>query len=129
MGIGLLAALLFSTTFVVNRSMQLGGGAWEWTLATLPFWIVLATVGLVRTGAPGGDEVAQSAVVAVIGGVLATTLFFAATASARHDPTRLAAVEATQSGEVVFAAALEVLIVGGIACCALGDRALSRRAR
>jgi hypothetical protein len=31
MGIGLLAALLFSTRFVVNRNIQVAGGAWEWT--------------------------------------------------------------------------------------------------
>jgi hypothetical protein len=57
----------------------------------------------------------------------------------RRDPTRLAAVEATQSGEVVFAAGLEVLLLGtalpspvawagmalivaGIARCAIGGR-------
>jgi drug/metabolite transporter (DMT)-like permease len=109
------------------------------TLASLPFWIVLAAVGLLRTGTPGADQLAQSAVVAVVGGVLATTLFFAATARVRHHPTRLAAVEATQSGEVVFAAGLEVLLLGtalpspvawagmalivaGIARCAIGGR-------
>ena len=49
-------------------------------------------------------QLGQSLVVAVIGGLVATALFFAATARVRRDPTRLAAVEATQSGEVVFAA-------------------------
>src|SRR5690349_21437302 len=29
MGIGLLAALFFSVSFVLNRRMDLGGGAWE----------------------------------------------------------------------------------------------------
>jgi drug/metabolite transporter (DMT)-like permease len=109
------------------------------TIASLPFWLVLATIGLLRTGTPGADQLTQSVVVAVLGGVLATTLFFAATARVRRDPSRLAAVEATQSGEVVFAAGLEVmllgtalpspvawggmaLIVGGIGWSALGDR-------
>ena len=81
------------------------------TVASLPFWIVLSGVGLARTGAPHGDQLAQCAIVAVVGGLLATTLFFAATARVRHHPARLAAVEATQSGEVVFAAGLEVAIL------------------
>jgi drug/metabolite transporter (DMT)-like permease len=109
------------------------------TIASLPFWLIVAAVGLARTGAPAGDQLAQSAVVAVIGGILATALFFAATARVRREPARLAAVEATQSGEVVFAAGLEVLVlgtalpspvawagmalvVGGIAVYVVGDR-------
>src|SRR5215218_458436 len=40
MGLGLLAAALFSSSFVVNRSMHLGGGAWEWT-ASLRYLILL----------------------------------------------------------------------------------------
>ena len=35
MGLGLVAAALFSSSFVVNKSMQLGGGAWEWTALSL----------------------------------------------------------------------------------------------
>ena len=58
-------------------------------------------------------QLAQSALVAVAGGILATTLFFAATDRVRRHPERLAAVEATQSGEVVFAAGLEALVLGG----------------
>jgi drug/metabolite transporter (DMT)-like permease len=50
--------------------------------------------------------------VAVLGGVLAAALFFAATDPVRHHPARLAAVKATQSGAVVFAAGLEVLLLG-----------------
>jgi drug/metabolite transporter (DMT)-like permease len=102
-----------------RKTMEVAGGTldtWQrilaMTLASLPFWLVLSTVGLVRAGTPGGDQLAQCAVVAVLGGILATTLFFAATARVRHRPARLAAVEATQSGEVVFAAGLEVLLLG-----------------
>jgi hypothetical protein len=102
-----------------RKTMEVAGGTldtWQrilaMTLASLPFWLVLSTVGLVRAGAPGGDQLTQCAIVAVVGGILATTLFFAATARVRHRPAQLAAVEATQSGEVVFAAGLEVLLLG-----------------
>ena len=101
-----------------RKTMEVAGGTldtWQrilaMTVASLPFWIVLSGVGLARTGAPHGDQLAQCAIVAVVGGLLATTLFFAATARVRHHPARLAAVEATQSGEVVFAAGLEVAIL------------------
>ena len=102
-----------------RKTMEIAGGAldtWQrilaMTLASLPFWLVLSAAGLARAGTPGGDQLAQCAIVAVVGGVLATTLFFAATARVRHNPSQLAAVEATQSGEVVFAAGLEVLLLG-----------------
>ena len=102
-----------------RRTMELAGGrldTWQrilaMVIASLPFWLVLAAVGAVHAGAPGGDQLAQSAVVAVLSGLLATALFFAATARVRRDPVRLAAVEATQSGEVVFAVGLEALLLG-----------------
>jgi drug/metabolite transporter (DMT)-like permease len=149
--VGVLPVLVAACAYPAGnrRTMELAdGGLDTWqrilamTIASLPFWLVLAGAGLARTGAPAADQLAQAAVVAVLGGVLATTLFFAATARVRHDPVKLAAVEATQSGEVVFAAALEVLllgtvlptltawagmalIVGGIAVYVIGDRRLS----
>jgi drug/metabolite transporter (DMT)-like permease len=102
-----------------RKTMELAGGTldtWQrilaMTIASLPFWLVLATVGLARAGTPEHGQLAQCAIVALIGGLLATALFFAATARVRHHPGRLAAVEATQSCEVVFAAALEVALLG-----------------
>ncbi len=49
LGLGLLAAALFSVTFILNRSMSLSGGHWAWsaslryldTAALLMLWIVL----------------------------------------------------------------------------------------
>ena len=103
-----------------RRTMDLAGGGldtWQrilaMTVASLPFWLALALAGLLRSGVPGEAQLAQSALVAVAGGILATTLFFAATDRVRRHPARLAAVEATQSGEVVFAAGLEALVLGG----------------
>ena len=102
-----------------RKTMELAGGGldtWQrilaMVIASLPFWVVLSAVGALHAGAPGGDQLAQSAVVALVGGLLATALFFAATARVRRDPARLAAVEATQSGEVVFAAGLEAVLLG-----------------
>jgi drug/metabolite transporter (DMT)-like permease len=146
--VGVLPVLVAAFAYPAGnrKTMEVADGAldtWQrmlaMTIASLPFWLVLAAVGLARTGAPSAGALGQSAVVAVLGGVLATALFFAATARVRHDATELAAVEATQSGEVVFAAALEVLllgtalpspvawagmalIVGGIAVYVIGDR-------
>jgi drug/metabolite transporter (DMT)-like permease len=82
------------------------------TIASLPFWLVLASLGLARAGTPGVDQLTQCAIVAIVGGLLATALFFAATARVRQHPARLAAIEATQSCEVVFAALLEIAVLG-----------------
>jgi drug/metabolite transporter (DMT)-like permease len=102
-----------------RKTMEVAGGrldTWQrilaMTVASLPFWLVLSALGLVRAGTPQTDQLAQCAIVAIVGGLLATALFFAATARVRHRPAQLAAVEATQSGEVVFAAGLEVLLLG-----------------
>ncbi|SIT75671.1 DMT family transporter [Edaphobacillus lindanitolerans] len=81
------------------------------TLASLPFWIVLAAVAVATVGWPSWTQVVQSFIVAVSSGVIATTLFFMATDLARHDQGRLAAVEATQSLEIVFALAGEMILL------------------
>ena len=78
------------------------------TLASLPFWFLLAAYGWAIDGLPQNGQVAQSFVVAVSSGVIATILFFKATDLVRGDMGRLAAVEATQAGEVLFAVAGEV---------------------
>lgn len=82
------------------------------TLASLPFWLLLSVYGYWQSGPPGGGQIWQSFLVAVFSGVVATLLFFAATNLARHDLHKLATVEATQSGEVLFALLGEILILG-----------------
>jgi drug/metabolite transporter (DMT)-like permease len=101
-----------------RRTMELGGDRLDafqrllaMSLASLPFWLVLALVGGLRAGLPGTGQLTGTAVVAVCSGVIATSLFFAATQRVRDDPLRLAAVEATQAGEVVFVALLEPVIL------------------
>lgn len=102
-----------------RKTMELGAGrldTWQrllaMTLASLPLWLALAAAGGLRAGAPDAGQLGQSLVVAVVVGILATALFFGATARVRHDARRLGAVEATQAGEVVFAAGLEALLLG-----------------
>lgn len=81
------------------------------TLASVPFWIILAIYGLVDTGLPSSGQVGQSVIVALSSGVIATVLFFQATDLVRHSMSGLAAVEATQSLEVLFALLGEMLIM------------------
>jgi hypothetical protein len=49
--------------------------------------------------------------VAITAGIIATVLFFKATDLAKGNAQQLAVVEATQAGEVVFAVALEVMLL------------------
>ncbi|WP_425339951.1 DMT family transporter [Paenibacillus ihuae] len=81
------------------------------TLASLPFWLVLALVGYADAGLPSGSQAGQSLIVALSSGVIATVLFFRATDMVRSSMSGLAAVEATQSLEVLFALAGEMLIL------------------
>ncbi|MGH2347225.1 MAG: multidrug resistance efflux transporter family protein, partial [Chloroflexota bacterium] len=70
------------------------------TLASLPFWLLLAVTSYARTGPPTDAEVLQTALIALSSGVIATLLFFRATDLVRTDAVSLAAVEATQAAEV-----------------------------
>lgn len=81
------------------------------TIASLPFWIILAIYGLVTHGLPSSGQVGQSFIVAVASGIIATSLFFYATELVQFDNQKLAGVEATQSGEVVFALLGEILLL------------------
>lgn len=81
------------------------------TLASLPFWAVLVTWELFSSGLPSVEQTVQSLIVAVSSGVIATVLFFQATDLVKNNMKKLAAVEATQSMEVVFALAGEIFLL------------------
>ncbi|CAM3805695.1 multidrug resistance efflux transporter family protein [Cohnella lubricantis] len=81
------------------------------TIGSTPLWIVLAVAGYSQDGLPSPAQAGQALIVAVSSGVIATVLFFAATDMARGSAGKLAAVEATQSGEVIFAATGELLLL------------------
>lgn len=117
---GLAAVLVAAVAYPVGnrKSMDLAGDALDTfqrllalSVASLPCWLLLAVAGGLRAGLPGGGQVASTAVVAVSSGVIATALFFAATRRVRDNPLHLAAVEATQAGEVMFVAVAEPVVL------------------
>ncbi len=76
------------------------------TLGSLPFWIVLAAIGMKTVGPPPVWQWEQTFIVAMASGVIATALFFGATDQAHGHPVILAKIEATQSMEIVFTVVL-----------------------
>lgn len=51
LGIGILAALFFSSTFILNRAMSLGGGSWVWTASLrYAYTLLLIVAGFILTG-------------------------------------------------------------------------------
>ena len=81
------------------------------TIASLPAWIILAIYALFTVGLPSGFQVFQSLIVGVSSGVIATVLFFIATDRVRENQGKLAAVEATQSTEVLFVIIGEMILL------------------
>lgn len=81
------------------------------TIASLPFWLLLSGYGFVVEGLPNASQTFQTLIVAISSGVIATVLFFQATDLVRQDVKKLAAVEATQSVEVLFALAGEIMVL------------------
>ena len=79
------------------------------TIGSLPFWTVLLL--LSSPPAPSSGQFLSTALVALLSGVIATTLFL----YARHlcqKPYEIAAVDATQSMEVVFSLLGEIIFLG-----------------
>ncbi|HLR69708.1 MAG TPA: multidrug resistance efflux transporter family protein [Virgibacillus sp.] len=96
---------------VVNGELNTFQRLLGMTIASMPFWFILSIYGLAAHGAPSTSQVWQTFIVAVFSGIIATVLFFYATELVRHDNQKLAGVEATQSGEVVFALIGELLFL------------------
>ncbi len=78
------------------------------TLGSLPFWLILIAVN--RPPPPSSGQVMHTAIVAFFSGILATSLFLLARNRAQR-PSELAAVDATQSSEVVFAMLGEIILL------------------
>lgn len=81
-------------------------------LCSMPFWIILSIVAFLFHGFPSGSQLTQSFLVALFSGVIATLLFFRATDLVQNNPKKLAVIEATQSGEVIFTLLLGILFLG-----------------
>ncbi|QWT21015.1 multidrug resistance efflux transporter family protein [Bacillus sp. NP157] len=82
------------------------------TLASWPLWLVLAAGSWATIGPPSWREVVLAAGVALSSGVIATVLFFHATEMVGRQPTALAAVEAMQAAELLFATIIGVTFLG-----------------
>ena len=82
------------------------------TLASQPFWLVVATYAATVAGPPAVAQVVLAGGVALFTGTIATILFFHATAMVQDDPAALGAVEAMQSAELLFSTALGVAFLG-----------------
>lgn len=80
-------------------------------VGSLPFWLLLCGWGLAAAGLPSAGQLGTVGVVAATG-LVATPLFYAATDRVSRDPAALAAVEATQGGEIVFTMILEAMLIG-----------------
>lgn len=73
---------------------------WLMSLGSLPMWLVLGV--MVQPPAPSVSQITISFLVALMAGVLGTTTFLHARSLAKQ-PQQLAAVDATQGSEIIFA--------------------------
>lgn len=73
---------------------------WLMSLGSLPMWLILGF--LVQPPAPSVSQMTISFLVALMAGVLGTTTFLHARSLAKQ-PQQLAAVDATQGSEIIFA--------------------------
>jgi len=81
------------------------------TLGSLPLWVILILA--TTPPPPSTGQIAQTAIVAVCSGVIATSLFLSARSRARST-AELAAADCTQSMEVVFSLAGEAILLGHV---------------
>lgn len=116
--LGVCAAFFFAFTFVLNRAMELSGGSWIWS-ASLRYFFMVPLLLLIVIGRKNlrpllnvmKEQPIQSSLVAICSGVIATVLFFYATDMVRGNMQKLAAVEATQSMEILFTVAGELVLL------------------
>ena len=82
------------------------------TLCSWPLWLLFALIAWCTIGPPNAREMLLAAGVALSSGTIATVLFFRATDMVRSEPNALAAVEAMQAAELLFATLLGGLFLG-----------------
>ncbi|MEO8998904.1 MAG: multidrug resistance efflux transporter family protein [Rhodanobacter sp.] len=81
------------------------------TLCSWPLWLLFAAIAWYTIGPPTLREALLAGGVALSSGTIATVMFFRATDMVRREPTALAAVEAMQAAELLFATLLGVLFL------------------
>lgn len=80
------------------------------TMGSIPFWVFLL---LVTTPPPPlNSQIIHTGMVAISSGIIATSIFYHAR-NATKSPYVISAVDATQSGEVVFSLAGEIVFLNG----------------
>ena len=82
----------------------------RYDISKLTILVLLSGYEVSTGGLPSSSQVFQCFIVAVSSGLIATVLFFFAT-DVKDDPQKLATVEATQSGEVLFALVGELILL------------------
>jgi drug/metabolite transporter (DMT)-like permease len=82
------------------------------SLASLPLWLPVIAYAQLDAGPPPLRQVALAAGVAMGAGIVATVLFFRATGLVRRDPVALAAAEAMQAAEILFATVIGAAWLG-----------------
>ena len=97
---------------VVNGQLTTLQRIFGMTLCSMPFWILLFIIGFVKTGMPAQQQIFQSLIVAVFTGIIATSLFFKAMDLVSGDMRRMAIIESTQSGAVLWTILGGILVFG-----------------
>lgn len=82
------------------------------TLASMPMWLLIAGWAYLQVGLPTREQVMLGFSVALLSGVVATALFFAAASQVHDNPAAFGAIEAMQSSEIVFATLMGVAFLG-----------------
>ena len=96
-------ALLFAIPVLISASAYPLGNRKTMAVCQTPLTTLQIHVGL-----PPVTQVAQASIVSVFSGLIATLIFFESTRLVKDHPQRLALVESTQCGEVIFS------LLGGI---------------
>ena len=81
-------------------------------VASIPFWVLIAIYAYFQAGFAQEGQLINTAGVALTSGIIATVLFFQATDMMKHHPVGLAAAEAMQALEIVFATLLGYVFFG-----------------
>lgn len=94
--------------YQLNAMQRVAGTA----IGSIPVQFVLMGYGYFQVGMPGQQQVVSVLVIALSSGVIGCILFFKAMHISRADGAGLAAVEATQSVEILMTVIGEVLLLG-----------------
>ncbi len=88
------------------------------TMGSVPFWLALLLVP--HSSLPTEQQVIGTGIVALVGTVIGTSLFYVARQSAGRDANAIARVDATQAAYTAFSLAGEMAFLGGALPGAMG---------